>query len=61
MRDACRRYLKGKLPRIEGEVRAEVDGPVEIARDRWGVPHVRANCVADAYHGLGFAMAQDRL
>ena len=56
-----RSYLRRKLPRIDGEMRAAVDGPVEIARDAWGVAHIRANAIADGFFGLGYAMAQDRL
>lgn len=36
-------------------------GRVAIARDVFGVPHVRAETLADAFAGLGFAHAQDRL
>ena len=56
-----RSYLRRKLPRIDGEMRAAVDGPVESARDAWGVAHIRANAIADGFFGLGYAMAQDRL
>lgn len=59
--DRRRSYLRRKLPKINGEVRAAVDGPVEIARDAWGVAHISANAVADGFFGLGYAMAQDRL
>ncbi len=34
---------------------------VEIVRDRVAVPHIRAESPVDAYVGLGFAHAQDRL
>ncbi len=56
-----RRYLKSKLPPVEGTVVAPVDGPGQVRRDRWGVTHIKANCLADCYVGLGYAMAQDRL
>jgi penicillin amidase len=60
--DRKRRYLRRKLPKISGNIRESgLDGPVEILRDSWGVAHVEANCVADGFFGLGFAMAQDRL
>jgi penicillin amidase len=36
-------------------------GPLEIVRDRRGVPHVRAGSEEDAWWALGFAHAQDRL
>ena len=38
-----------------------VDGPVTIARDARGVPHVRAGSVHDLFVAEGFAMASDRL
>src|SRR5688572_18757488 len=43
------------------QVTGPVRGPVEILRDRAGVPHVFASSTADLYFGLGFAVAQDRL
>jgi len=49
----------------ESEVPSRVipglDGPVEIARDEWGVPTIRAETDHDLFMGLGYAMAQDRL
>jgi penicillin amidase len=50
------------LPRTSGEI--EVDGPgteIEIRRDRWGVPHVRAGSREDGAFAIGFVQAQDRL
>ena len=50
------------LPVTRGRLRVTgVSGPVEILRDRWGVPHIFAEHDEDAYFGLGFAVAQDRL
>ena len=40
---------------------AGVTGPVEILRDRAGVPHIFAAHTDDVYFGLGLAMAEDRL
>jgi penicillin amidase len=37
-----------------------IDGPVAIVRDRWGVPHVRATTMHDAFFAQGFCMGQDR-
>ncbi|HUQ24296.1 MAG TPA: penicillin acylase family protein, partial [Burkholderiales bacterium] len=37
------------------------DAPVEILRDANGIPHIFARSIADAYFGLGFVHAQDRL
>ena len=40
---------------------AAVSQPVEIVRDRHGIAHVFAETEEDAYAGLGFVVAQDRL
>ncbi|HEX6267438.1 MAG TPA: penicillin acylase family protein [Burkholderiales bacterium] len=55
-------YLRQSLPAWEGEL--EVPGlhaPVEILRDRFGVPHIFARSERDAHFALGFVHAQDRL
>jgi len=38
-----------------------VEEPVRIFRDEWGIPHVRARSVHDAFVGQGYAHAMDRL
>jgi penicillin G amidase len=38
-----------------------LSGTVELRRDIWGIPHIRAASHLDAFAGLGFAHAQDRL
>jgi penicillin amidase len=45
----------------EGTFAGPLGGPVEILRDRAGVPHIYATSTTDLYFGLGFAMARDRL
>ena len=50
-----------ELPaRSEGTV-AGLDGEVRVIYDRRGVPHIFATSVSDAYRGLGYAIARDRL
>src|SRR5215203_2984110 len=50
------------LPRTSGNLRLEgLEGPIEIARDRWGVPHIRAQTSKDLWFGQGFCHGQDRL
>jgi penicillin amidase len=50
------------LPRTTGRLRiGGIEGPVEIARDRWGVPHIRAATARDLWFGQGFCHGQDRL
>jgi len=54
--------LSRSLPEYDKDL--AVDGlitPVEIVRDNANVPHVFASRDADAYFGLGYAHAQDRL
>jgi penicillin amidase len=54
--------LRRPLPRTSGRLRvAGVEGPVEIRRDRWGVPHIRASSRRDLWFGQGFCHGQDRL
>jgi penicillin G amidase len=50
------------LPRTRGRLRAPgLSGAVEIRRDRWGVPHVRAGTLRDLWFAQGFCHGQDRL
>ena len=55
-------FLRQSLPRISGEIQlAGLSGPVDILRDRSGIPHIFAGTIEDAYFALGFVHAQDRL
>ena len=55
-------YLHKSLPQLAGELEvAGLNGPVEILRDEFGVPHIRGDSDLDIYFGLGYAHAQDRL
>ncbi len=38
-----------------------IKAPLEIIRDQNAIPHIYASSIGDAYFGLGFAHAQDRL
>lgn len=50
------------LPQTEGTARVMgLDATVTIRRDRWGSPHIGAGSEGDAWFGLGYAHAQDRL
>ncbi|MFP6588995.1 MAG: penicillin acylase family protein [Candidatus Latescibacterota bacterium] len=40
---------------------AGLSAPVDVFRDRWGIPHIRAGSTTDLFFGQGFATAQDRL
>ncbi|MBZ5493593.1 MAG: penicillin acylase family protein [Acidobacteriia bacterium] len=49
-------------PQLDGTLTVMgIEAQIEILRDRWGVPHIYANSVADLFFGQGFAAAQDRL
>jgi penicillin amidase len=50
------------LSQIDGELTAKgLKAPVEVVRDRWGVPHIYAQSTHDLYFAQGFVIAQDRL
>ncbi|HEY6547834.1 MAG TPA: penicillin acylase family protein, partial [Vicinamibacteria bacterium] len=50
------------LPATTGTVALRgLAAPVEIVRDRWGVPHIFAKSDEDASFALGYCHAQDRL
>jgi len=50
------------LAQLDGElVLAGLQQPVEVVRDRWGVPHIYAQNVDDLFFAQGYVMAQDRL
>ena len=51
-----------RLPQTTGTLRLPgLEAPVEIIRDRWGVPHVYADHLHDLVFAQGFIHAQDRL
>ncbi len=50
------------LSKIDGDVAlAGLHEPVEIVRDKWGVPHIYARNVDDLFFAQGYVVAQDRL
>jgi penicillin G amidase len=50
------------LPKTNGELRvAGLEGEIEISRDRWGMPRIRAASSHDLWFGQGFCHGQDRL
>ena len=55
-------WLRGSLPEIDGERAAPgLGAPVEVVRDRNGIPHILARSEEDALFALGYVHAQDRL
>lgn len=61
--------LVALLPAVLAAQRVPVDtlrmpgltAPVEVRRDRWGVPHIYAKNQRDLFYAQGFTVAQDRL
>ena len=50
------------LSKIDGELSVPgLKEPVEIVRDRWGVPHIYARNVDDLFFAQGYVSGQDRL
>lgn len=55
------------LPRLNGTLKVRANGrsplhaPVEIIRDKWGVPHIYASNLDDLFFAQGYVHAQDRL
>ena len=54
--------LASALPDVTGTlVAASLDDSVQIVRDKFGVPHIRATTPHDLFFAQGFVTAQDRL
>jgi penicillin G amidase len=50
------------LSQIEGQLDVQgLHAPVEVVRDRWGVPHIYARNTDDLFFAQGYVQAQDRL
>jgi penicillin amidase len=59
---AYQALLRRPLPRTRGLLTVPgLGAAAEIVRDAWGIPHVRAASLADAYAAQGLVHAQDRL
>jgi len=54
--------LAAALPDLTATIRAPgLERDVEVIRDDWGIPHIRASTEHDAFFAQGFVTAQDRL
>ena len=54
--------LAEALPDVTSPMRLHgLEGPVDVYRDPWGIPHIRAESERDLFFAQGFATAQDRL
>jgi penicillin G amidase len=50
------------LPPVEGQIKVPgLSAPVEVIRDRWGVPHIYAENLHDLLFAQGFVVASERL
>jgi penicillin amidase len=50
------------LSKLDGEIPAPgLREPVEVVRDKWGVPHIYAKNADDLFFAQGYVMGQDRL
>jgi penicillin G amidase len=49
------------LPLTQDLPTTGLDGPVHVARDRYGIMHIQATTVADLAYAEGYVMAHDRL
>ena len=59
---ASQRLLRQPRPRYTGKLLNKgLSAPVEVLRDRWGVPHIYAKTTPDLVFAQGFVHAQERL
>ena len=57
-----RQDLKSAIPSLAGSVQLRgLQGTVKVFRDRYGIPHMKAESELDAFFAQGFVTAQDRL
>ena len=53
---------KRRLPETTGRKYVKgLEGPIQIRRDEWGIPHIKASGRSDLFFAQGFIHAQDRL
>jgi len=55
-------FVRRFVPQRKGRLHLSgLKGPVEVLRDRWGVPHIYADSAEDLFFAQGYVHAQDRL
>ncbi len=57
----CRAQGAAPATRLRQVRAVGLSGPVEIVDDPFGVPHIRAGSIPDAFYGQGYVVARDRL
>jgi penicillin G amidase len=54
--------IERSLPMYEGEIEiADLKRPINIYRDEFGISHIDAETDEDAYYGLGYVHAEERM
>src|SRR5256714_11568426 len=62
MADMLKEKARAGLAPVEGEIRlGGLQEPVEVIRDRWGVPHIYARNLHDLWFAQGFVVTSERL
>ncbi len=55
-------YLKSTLPKTEGKLMvSSINNKIEIIRNRWGIPKIKAEKLDDIYFAIGYVHASDRM
>jgi penicillin amidase len=55
-------FVYRPLPQVDGTIVVNgLHSDVSVERDRWGIPHIRADSAEDMVEAQGYVMAQDRL
>lgn len=62
LKAGLRSISRRRLPQTQGSLPiGGIEAPVEVLRDRWGIPHIYARSAGDALFAQGFVTAQERL
>src|SRR5262249_13952757 len=60
--DTLLKRAKTVLSQLDGDIKLPgLQQPVEVLRDKWGIPHIYARNTHDLFFAQGFVAAQDRL
>ena len=55
-------FVRRPWPKVSGDISVPgLSAPVEVIRDKWGVPHIYAQSEHDLFFAQGYVHAQDRL
>lgn len=54
-------FIYRALPKTSGTIQTRVSQPVQVDRDRLGVPHIKAKTLDDAWFVEGYTAAEDRM